>query len=150
MIDERFARLEGAYTESPIHATLGLTLRVKAAGEVVITFDGSERTGNRSKVVAGGAIATMIDSAIVQAVRTLLDPADRTATVDLSVSFVRPGRIGRALSTTGRVDHLGRSLAVGRATTVDPDGEIVAVGLGTVSVRRVDQRHDARAGTAEP
>lgn len=136
MTDARWSEMEKAYSESAIHRALGLSLRVRAAGEVSVTFDGSESAGNRARGVAGGALATMVDSAVVQAVRTMLVDADRTATIDLSVSFVRAGTVGQELTATGRADHVGGSLAVGRAIVVDGAGEVVALGMVTVSIKR--------------
>ncbi len=135
--DEAFWRdIERAYGDSAIHGALGLSIAVVAPGEVRVAYDGTEAAGNRSRHVAGGALAAMIDSAATQAIRTLVDRRDRVVTVDLSVSFVRPAAVGERLSTVGRAEHVGGSLGVARATTTRESGEIVAIGTATLAIRR--------------
>lgn len=128
--------MEAGYSDSPIHKVLGLSLSVKGAGEVEVTFDGRPDAGNRRGNIAGGALAQMIDSAVVQACRTLIAAADKVATLELKVNYVRPGQPGVALRTHAAIDYLGRSTAVGVGRVFDPAGELVAMGIVTVSVRR--------------
>lgn len=128
--------MERSYGRSAIHDALGLTLRVDGAGAVTVRYDGSPSAGNRSARVSGGAIAAMIDSAATQAIRTLLGPEDAVVTVDLIVSFIRSADTGQPLTTSGEVVRVGGALAFGRARTVDTNGDVVASGSATVSLRR--------------
>lgn len=127
------AWMEEVYSESPIHRAMGLSLQVRCRGDVVVRYDGASDGHNRSGNVAGGAIAEMIDSAVVQASRTMLGREARTVTIELKVNFIHGAK--GPLSTHGRIDHLGRSTAVGHARTLDESGRLVALGLVTVSIR---------------
>lgn len=128
--------MEAVYHESPIHRALGLVLRVEGDGEVVIAYDGSPEATNRRGNPAGGALAEMIDSAVVQAARTLLNAGDMGTTLELKVNYIRSAAPGERLTTRGTVDHIGRSTAVGHGRVTDEEGRLVALGLVTVSLRR--------------
>jgi acyl-CoA thioesterase len=128
--------MEAVYGESPIHRALGLELRVEGDGEVVIAYDGSLEATNRRGNPAGGALAEMIDSAVVQAARTLLEDGDAATTLELKVNYVRSAPEGERLTTRGTIDHIGRSTAVGHGRVMDEQGRLVALGLVTVSLRR--------------
>jgi uncharacterized protein (TIGR00369 family) len=130
-------QMEGSYLESNIHRVLGLSLQVVGKGEVIVAYDGRADAGNRRGIAAGGALTEMIDSAVVQASRTLLEPEDGLATLELKVNFIRPGEPGKALSTRARIEHSGRTTAVGVGRVEDGAGRLVAIGVVTVSVTRV-------------
>jgi uncharacterized protein (TIGR00369 family) len=54
------------------------------------------------------------------------------APVDLKVNYLRPlPADGRWAAATGRVQHLGRRIAVAGAEVVDADGRPVAIATGS-------------------
>jgi acyl-CoA thioesterase len=128
--------LELAYRDSPIHESLGLRLLVRGAGEVEIQYDGSAGALNRWKIVAGGALATMVDSAVMQACRTLLDHDDVTTTIELKTNFLRAVAQGEPLRAVGTLEHIGRTTAMGIARVKDSNGRTVAFGTATIAVKR--------------
>jgi len=103
MTDE--ATLQRYLDEAPLHAAMGqLTVRLDARGGVI---EGvlSEVVDNGGGVVHGGAIATLLDTALTFA---LIAPEDRDwSTVDLRVDYLRPLTIG-PVAVTGWVIHAGR------------------------------------------
>ena len=125
--------LESAYGDSPIHRQYGLELSVVSAGRVIVRLPESERASNRQGNTAGAIIFLLIDSAVVQARRTQLEPGFRTSTVEAKVSFLRPAQ--GPLSAEGWIEHAGRSLAVGQCRVTNLDGDLVALGMVTVSAR---------------
>ena len=128
--------MERRYAESPIHRLLGLSLRVEGEGRVVVDYDGRPEAANIHGTVAGATLSGLVDSAVMQATRTLLDPDASVATLDLKINFTRASRAGVPLSARSTVDHVGRSTAVGTARVEDPDGKLVALAVVTVSVRQ--------------
>lgn len=125
-----------SYDRSEIHNTLGLTLEIPGAGQTVVHYDGSHGATNRRGNPAGGAIAEMIDSAVVMASRTLLEPEDFTTTLELKVNFIRSAEPGTAVRAEGVIDHIGRTTAVGTGRAFDVEGRLVAMGIVTVALRR--------------
>jgi uncharacterized protein (TIGR00369 family) len=145
--DEAYWReMERRYGESPIHKILGLSLHVTGPGNVIVEYDGSDAARNLNGNPAGGALAQMVDSAVFQASRTMLQPGDQAVTLDLKVSLVRAGPVIGGLATEGRVEHVGRLTTVGEARVRDPEGRLVAIGLVTLALRRsaLDAPVDAR------
>jgi uncharacterized protein (TIGR00369 family) len=144
--ETHWREMERRYSESPIHKALGLSLHVVGPGKVIVEYDGSEAARNLNGNPAGGALAQMIDSAVFQASRTMLQPGDQAVTLDLKVSLVRAGPVSGGLSAEGRVEHVGRLTTVGEARVRDPDGRLVAIGLATLALRRsaVDTSSESR------
>ena len=130
--------MEKHYPLSPIHRTLGLKLKVPGDGEAVIVFDGSPGSTNRRGDAAGGALAQMIDSAVVQAARTRLGHTDSTVTIELKVNYIRAAPAKLNLSARGHLDHFGRTTAVGSARVEDENGKLYALGIVTVSIKKAD------------
>ena len=97
-------------------ATLGLTIR-------------HELTQNHG-VVHGGAIASVIDTAMAFAIITLLAPQEKVTTVDLTISYLRPLTKGRVTSKA-RVVRAGRRLFSVSADVFSDDGKLAATALST-------------------
>lgn len=136
MKDDQHRAAEAAYITSPIHKALGLVLKVDGEGGVRILYAGGPNAVNRSGNIAGGALAQMIDSAVVQACKSAIGPEDKTATLELKVNYLRPAPKGEGIVTTGTLEHLGRTTAVGIGRAVSDSGKLIALGTATVSIRR--------------
>jgi uncharacterized protein (TIGR00369 family) len=131
-----WAEIERGYGESPVHAALGLSLEIADSGEAVIIYKGVREAQNRRGNLSGGAIAQMVDSAIVQSCRAMLTHQDKLVTLELKINYVRAGTLGVHVVARGRLDHLGRTTAVGHARVEDMNGKLVALGSATVSIQR--------------
>ena len=77
-------------------------------------------------------MATLVDTAMGQAVRTTTGDGEVPATSQLTVTYLRPGRPG-ALVVTGRVRTRGKHLTVCEAD-VEQDGEVVAHAVATFAL----------------
>jgi uncharacterized protein (TIGR00369 family) len=133
---ERWHEMEHRYLQSDIHSILGLTLRVLAEGEVEISYDGRKEATNRRGNPAGGALAQMVDSAVMQSVGTLLSESDSITTLELKINYLRAAEPGATLTARGHVEHCGKSTAVGIARVEDSQKRSVAIATVTVSIRR--------------
>jgi len=133
-----FDAMERHYRLSPVHNTLGLSLKVPGEGEAVVAYDGDPAATNRRGDAAGGTIAEMIDSAVVQAARTRLGPTDSTVTIELKVNYVRAAPAKLNLAAKAKLDHFGRTTAVGNARVEDENGKLYALGIVTVSIKKAD------------
>lgn len=131
-----WTEIEKGYGESPVHAALGLSLEITDSGDVKIHYRGLRDAQNRRGNLAGGAIAQMVDSAIVQNCRAMLSHQDKLVTLELKINYVRAGSPGVHVVAYGCIDHLGRTTAVGRARVEDQNGKLIALGSATVSIQR--------------
>lgn len=85
--------------------------------------------------VHGGLIAVLADTAFFRAVRSLLQPGDRTTTVEMKVNFLAPASDGE-LTATATVLSSGNRLVVAEVEVTDQDQNLIAQGLGTYLVMR--------------
>jgi uncharacterized protein (TIGR00369 family) len=123
--------LESDYALSPIHRALGLSLRVADRGSVEIHYDGSPGANNLRNTVSGSALTAMIDSAVMQGVRTLLGEREQLTTVELKVNFLRPASSGTRLVATSDIARIGRRTCVGFGRVRDDSDQTIAIGIVT-------------------
>lgn len=83
-----------------------------------------------SGVLHGGVTATLIDTAMAFAVRTRLAITDATATIDLTVHYVRPHTSG-TVTCTAKVVRAGKQIFTVSADVHNDEGKLVATGLST-------------------
>ena len=109
---------------------LGLRTTDAADGRARMEFDAREEHLNPAGTVHGGVLATLLDTAMGLAVRSTRD--DVPAASQLTVTFLRPGRVGR-MAVTGRVGKQGEHLVVCDAD-VEQDGKAVAAAVATFAI----------------
>jgi uncharacterized protein (TIGR00369 family) len=97
-------------TESFVE-TLGVHGRTADDGTARLELDATERHLNEAGTVHGGVLATLVDTAMGQAVRSLTGADDVPATSQLTVTYLRAGKPGR-LEVVGRVSKQGEHLTV--------------------------------------
>lgn len=94
----------------------------------------SENLLNFSGFVHGGVLATLIDASIGSAVRSTLDLSTQTsATVDLNIKYIKPGK-GATLTAKAHVVNRGRTLVVGTSEIFDENNVLVAIGSATFMI----------------
>lgn len=81
-------------------------------------------------VAHGGVAYSLLDSAMGVAVWTLLQEGERTATVEIKVTYCRPVRDGQ-LVAEGRVVERARQLAFTSGEVRDATGKLMAMATGT-------------------
>jgi uncharacterized protein (TIGR00369 family) len=119
-----------ALADVPYAGLLGIELENLAAGSATLRFRVRKKLTQNHGVVHGGAIASLIDSATAFAIITLLEPAEKVTTVDLTISYLRPVTNGR-LICTAEVLRAGRRILVVSADVFDWEQKLVATALST-------------------
>jgi uncharacterized protein (TIGR00369 family) len=112
----------------------------RLGAEVVPTDDGSARLSfeagdehlDPAGTVHGGVLATLVDTAMGQAVRSATGDDDVPATSQLTVTYLRPGTTG-PLEVTARVRIRGEHLTVCEAE-VEQDGRGLAHAVATFAL----------------
>lgn len=90
---------------------LGWVVEKKSDGEAVIVLDADERHLNRAGIVHGGVLLSLADTAMGQAVQSLIDMETyRTLMAQLNANMIKAARPGRVVAR-GSVASLGRRLA---------------------------------------
>jgi len=125
MLHERMATV-------PFPNLLGMKLVKLAPGEAQISMTGAVKLHQYQKLVHGGAISSLADTAATFAALASVADGFDVITIEFKMNFLAPFKSGRAVAT-GRVVHLGRwtcvaDVSIRNSTTK----EIVAVGLFTM------------------
>ena len=121
----------------PFYRHLGLELEALADGKSAIRLPFRKEYGNTRGEVHGGAIATLVDAAMSQAVRSTVELDARVATISMTINYLAPG-VGDLLGR-GTVIRAGRSLMFVEAEVTDSNGHTVCTASATF-----------RAGTPRP
>lgn len=123
-------RIERALDAVPFGKLLGLKLESVVPGEAVLSLAIREELKQNHGVVHGGAIASLIDSAMAFAIIPLLAENERTTTVDLTIHYLRALTTGVAKSKA-RVVRAGRRVIVVSAEVFDDKGDLAATAVST-------------------
>lgn len=94
----------------------------------------TEVHANRNGTVQGGLLATMLDTACGHEVRDGLDEGQSAATVSLTVTYLRPGKIGSTLTASASTLHRGDLLVMVQADVHDEDDNKIAHAAATFRV----------------
>jgi len=85
---------------------------------------------NRSGNLHGGMTATLIDMLTTLVVFTK-PPHQTGASVDMSISYLRPAKVGEEIIINAEVVKLGQTLAFTSAELLNEDGKLIAKGSHT-------------------
>jgi uncharacterized protein (TIGR00369 family) len=119
--------------DSEFYRWAGVEVIDASPGVVEIAFEANAQHLNLQGLVHGGILATLADTAMGLAVRTVLEPGRRHVTVQLGVEFLSPGRPGR-ITARGRSVKIGTQLGFAEADVLNADGRLLARAHSTLSV----------------
>lgn len=128
--DEQKQRAANSLHNLPFAKLIGMRLVEIRPNEAVIEIDMRDDLKQPSGVLHGGVTATLIDTAMAFAVRTHLDPSEFTATIDLTVHYMRPHTTGK-VTCTARVVRAGKRVFTVSADATNEEGKLIATGLST-------------------
>lgn len=123
-------RIETSLDAVPFARLLGIQLESVEPGHAVLAMKVRDELRQNNGIVHGGAIASLIDSATAFAIIPLLAENERTTTVDLTISYLRPIVEGVARASA-RVLRAGGRVIVVSAEVFDEKGELAATALST-------------------
>jgi uncharacterized protein (TIGR00369 family) len=123
-------RVERALDTVPFAKLLGIQLESVVAGHAVLALPIREEHKQNNAIVHGGAIASLIDSAMAFAIIPLLAESETTSTVDLTIHYLRPLSEGVA-KASARVVRAGRRIIVVSADVLDHRERLAATAVST-------------------
>ena len=123
-------RIQKAVDSVPYAHLLGIELDDIGKGAATLGLDVRDELTQNHGVVHGGAIASLIDTAMAFSIITLLAPREKVTTVDLTVSYLRPLTKGR-VTAKARVVRAGRRLFAVSAEVFADDGSLASTALST-------------------
>ena len=114
----------------PFAKLLGIEVDSVEPGHAVLSMKLRDDLMRNNAIAHGGAIATLIDSAMAIAIMALLDENERTVTVDLTIHYLRPISSGTARASA-RVVRFGRRVITVSAELFGDDGKLAATAIST-------------------
>jgi len=109
---------------------LGFVLDSIEHGRAVMGVDVHERLLQLQGVMHGGAIASLIDTAVAMAIASVSEPGDKFTTVEMKVNYLAPIKNGRAIADA-RLIKAGRRIIVAECDVSDSGGTLAAKALVT-------------------
>jgi uncharacterized protein (TIGR00369 family) len=129
--------IAGELPTPPCAVTLGGAFRRidPDAGTVETEFQARAEFANPVGHIQGGFLAAMLDDTMGPALVATLPKGQFAPTVNLSVSFHRPARIG-VITGKGRILRRGKELSF-MSGELYQDGQMIASGTATAMVREL-------------
>ena len=125
---EQLIRDKFAYNHFP--RLLGIEIDSIEPGCARLSVEVTEQLRQLAGVMHGGAIATLIDTAVAMAIVGASEPHARFTTVELKVNYLRPLKAGRVVAEA-RLLQDGRRIVVADCDVFDAQGKLAAKGLLT-------------------
>jgi len=114
----------------PFAKLLGIEVDSAEPGHAVLSMKLRDDLMRNNGIAHGGAIATLIDSAMAIAIMAQLAENERTVTVDLTIHYLRPISEGTARASA-RVVRAGRRVITVSAELFDDAGKLAATAIST-------------------
>lgn len=117
-------------TEQGFQNYVGASVDEADDGRAVVTLDAGDDHANGHGTVHGGAVATLVDTAMGAAVYSKFDGEQAPVTIEMKVTYLEPAAIGR-LTATAEVRRAGKRITIVETEVLGEDGVMVAHGIGT-------------------
>jgi uncharacterized protein (TIGR00369 family) len=116
--------------EVPFAKLLGIEVDSLEPGHAVLSMPMREDLKRNGGIAHGGAVATLIDSAMAFAIVPILAENERSITVDLTIHYLRPVSEGVARASA-RVVRAGRRVITVSAELFDGNEKLAATAIST-------------------
>ena len=114
----------------PFAKLLGIQLDSLEPGHSVLSMPMRDELKRNGGIAHGGAIATLIDSAMAFAIVPMLAEDERSITVDLTIHYLRPVSAGTARASA-RVVRAGKRVITVSAELFDSQEKLAATAIST-------------------
>ena len=114
----------------PFAKLLGIEVDSLEPGHAVLSMKMREDLMRNGRIAHGGAVATLIDSAMAFAILPTLAENERSITVDLTIHYLRPVSEGVARASA-RVVRAGKRIITVSAELFDGNEKLAATALST-------------------
>lgn len=129
--------IDGVVPADPHVAHTGNRLvEVVEPGHVVHSWQTGPQLANLAGAVHGGYLALVCDESCGLAGASLGERFRPMLTMDLDVSYLRPGLVGATYRIDGRVLHAGGTRVLAESRITDPDGRLIATARASVVPNR--------------
>ena len=106
-------------------------VEVPGPGRIVMTWTPGPQLANLSGAVHGGYLALVCDEGAGLAAASTGERFVPMLTLDLDVTYLRPGLVGEPYRVEGEVLHAGRTRVVSECRVLSADGRLVTTARGS-------------------
>ena len=114
----------------PFAKLIGMRLVDLKPGEARLSIEMRDDLRQPSGVLHGGVTATLIDTAMAFAMLSLTGENEKTATIDLTVHYLRPHLNGR-IECTAKVVRAGKRIFTISADVHSAEGKLISTAIST-------------------
>jgi len=114
----------------PFAKLLGIEVESIEAGHAVLSMPIRDDLKRNGGIAHGGAVATLIDSAMAFAIIPILAENEQSVTVDLTIHYLRPLSEGSARASA-RVVRAGKKVITVSAELFDSQEKLAATAIST-------------------
>jgi acyl-CoA thioesterase len=116
---------------------LGTEFLVYETGTAEVELEITRDHLNIGGSVHGGIISSLCDIALSAAATSLfIDGAERVVTMNMSVSFLKPGKLGEKLKAYGEVIKKGSTILYIEGGVLNSKGDLIAKATGNWFVKK--------------
>ena len=127
---ERLQVIKDKFETNHFPKFLGIEIDSIEEGRARLSVETRKELLQLQGVMHGGAIASLIDTAVAFAIVSVSQPHDRFTTVEMKVNYLSAIREGRVVADA-RIIRDGRRIVVADCDVVDSKGRLAAKGLLT-------------------
>jgi uncharacterized protein (TIGR00369 family) len=114
----------------PLARALGMQLVDVKLDEAAISMEMRDELKQPHRVLHGGVTATLIDTTMAFAVRTRLPNGEPTATIDLTIHYLRP-HVEGTITCTAKNVRAGKRIFTVSAEVMNREGKLLATAVST-------------------
>lgn len=127
---ERLRLIREKFETNTFPRSLGIELDSIENGRARLSLEVTRQHLQLAGVMHGGAIATLIDTAVAFAIVGASEPDARFTTIEMKVNYLSAIREGRVIADA-RLIRDGRRIVVAECDLIDSEGQLAAKGLLT-------------------
>jgi uncharacterized protein (TIGR00369 family) len=120
-------------TDTPYFDHLGIEIVEVTEGFARLRLDFKEHITHPFGYFHGGAIASLADSAGINAVMTVLHDDEKALTLEMKINYLLAVK-GCSIYGEGKVIHKGKKFAVADVDVKSDDGQLVAKAIVTCTI----------------
>jgi uncharacterized protein (TIGR00369 family) len=118
---------------TPYYEYLGIEVVEADKGFAKLTLDFKDHLTHPFGYFHGGAIASLADSAGINAVLTTLNDEEKALTLEMKINYLLPVK-DAVVFAEGKVIHKGKKFAVADVDVKSDDGQLVAKAIVTCAI----------------
>lgn len=123
-------KIRAKFEQNHFPKMVGIEIDTIEPGRAKLSLEVSEKHRQLQGIMHGGAIATLIDTAVAFAIVGASEPGAKFTTIELKVNYLSPLVEGRVVADA-RLIRDGKRIVVAECDVFDPTGKLAAKGLLT-------------------